>query len=789
MEYQARTRRIIALYVLAGIAYAIFFISMTFVQSLDSQLWIFILGVFLLAMLFLGILAVHENNLMLLGGSSTLFAFLIFFMLVDTMNWPGDWNSLLPFNGWIQTGLLVGISLYAAGVFIEWRRRRTQYRIMQVTFETQEAFYVEYVKSSQMVYLTFSKNYIKHYQLPYAKLKVPMKQYYMFVHEGDWNSVMCFEDALNRQQPLNSKYRVRFPRMRAFSKVQIRGSFDLDNRYFCLAVDITVEEAQNAAIENLHYERSLMLDNMQIGLIEQQMILNSDGHLIDYRYLYMNKAFEQITGWKSQDMLTKTMTEFSPQLSSERLPYYERFLSTSETIEFETLLQPQNRWFKLIAYPIGDQRFVTLYHDIDDIKRANLTLEYQASHDSLTDLLNQNGLYSTLATLTKIDQAVCYFIDIRDYSLINDYYGIETADRVLQHLANRLKTYTSMGHIVSRFASDQFVVIIQNADLPQLVKVTHDMQDMLYSVLQLDTTIVHVKSQIGIAHYPKDTGDLKNLITLASLAMQASMVSVHNEMLHYAPWMSAQLTRNIRVATKLHHAISNNLIHVHFQHIVDARSGQIMYLESLARWFDAEEGWIAPDQFLYVARESHLIDALDEYLIRQAITQFAKINQLPAYKDVHLAINLAPTTLMRETYAHELKRMVEAAGISPQTIHIEVSEDTFIHNLDLCNRAIQAFRSQGFGIAIDDFGSKYSSLSILESVDYDMIKIDGAFVTTLDSRSTQEIIQMVVRIAQLGHKDVVIEKVENNQQSNALIALNCHLQQGFHFHIPEAIVD
>lgn len=789
MEYQARTRRIIALYFLAGLAYVAFFISTTLLQSLHDELFLFILGVFLLAMAVIGILALQENNLVLLAGSSILFLFLLFFIIIDTMQWPVRWSDLDPSINWIQTGMFIGATLYGLGIFLEWKRRRTQFRLTQVTFETQEAFYIEYVKSSEMVYLSFSKNFIRRHHLPYARLKIQMKQYFMFVHESDWTNVMCFEDALSNKALMTSKYRIRFPRMKSFARVQIQGSFALDNRYFCLAVDVTVSEQQNEAIAALNHQRALMLDNMQLGIIEQEMILNSEGHLIDYRYLYVNRAFESITGWTSQAMVSKTMLEFAPHLEKERLPYYQRLLINSSPIEFETLLFPQNRWFKLISYRIDDRRFVTLYHDIDEIKRANLALEYQALHDRLTDLLNTSGLYQVLSTENVIQRAVCFFIDIRDFTLINDYYGIEIGETVLTNLSTRLKKYQGEGHMVSRFASEQFVVIFKNPTLQQLVLATREMNDMLYSVLELEQATVHVKASIGYAHYPDDTTDLKELITLASLAMQATMSSVHNEMIRYAPWMSDQLSRNINVANKLHHAISNELIQIYFQHIVDARTGRVIYLESLARWKDEQEGWIPPDQFLHVARESHLIDALDEYLIEKAVRNFALVVQQPDYAHVHLAINLAPTTLMRETYAHELNRLVIQYGLHAESIHIEVSEDTFIHNLELCNKAIQAFRNYGFRIAIDDFGSKYSSLSILELVNYDMIKIDGAFVTTLDSPRTREIIQMVVRVAQMGHKDVVIEKVENADQSAQLIQLNCNFQQGFLFHVPHPLLN
>lgn len=788
MEYQARTRRVIILYVLAALAYLIFFLSMSLIQSFSGQYVSFIIGMFIIAMLLIAVIGVNENNYWIIGGSGLLILLLIIIFLIDSSDFLGGWSSFARIANVMQTGMLLSMTVYGIGVFIEWRRRRTQYRLTQVTFETQEAFYIEYLKGNQTVQLSFSKNFVKRHHLPYNKLKMPVKQYFIYVHEDDWAKVVCFTENVDAKTALSSKYRIRFPKMKSFSRVQIRGSFTLDDRHFCLAVDITEIEERDEALAHMHYERSLMLDNMQIGILEQQMILDGNGKIVDYRYLYVNKAFETITGWHHDDMLQKTMRQFAPHLEQERLPVYEQLLNSTHPIEFETLLMPQNRWFKLIVYPIDQGRFVTLYHDIDEIKRANLLLEYQASHDELTGLYNQLGLYQMLATKNNVMTAIAYFIDIRDFALINDYYGIAIGENVLKELAGVLKGIVASQHLVARFTSDQFVVMVLNPTSEEIRTLPTEFKKVLYYVMKLSTTTVHVKSTIGYAVFPEDAPNLSTLVSVASLAMQASTSNVHNEIMRYHPWMSDQLKTNINVANKLHQAIASNEIQVFFQEIVDAKAQKVVYLESLARWFDADDGWIPPEQFLIIAKEAHLIDALDRYLLTTAIANFSKIVQKPEYIDVELALNLAPTTLMRDGSANELFQLVTSYGIRPNRIHIEVSEDTFIHNLDQCNLAIQTYRHRGFNIAIDDFGSKYSSLSILESVDYDMIKIDGAFVKTLDSLQTQEIIQMVIRIAKITNKAVIIEKVENVEQKERLIELGCILQQGYLYHVPNTIL-
>jgi len=186
--------------------------------------------------------------------------------------------------------------------------------------------------------------------------------------------------------------------------------------------------------------------------------------------------------------------------------------------------------------------------------------------------------------------------------------------------------------------------------------------------------------------------------------------------------------------------------------------------------------------------ESNLIDYLEDYLVATAIKKFKLIKEQPKYQRSILALNLSPSVLLRDGFSSFIDNCLESNGLSSEDICIEITENTFVHNIDLCNYFIQMYKEKGFRIAIDDFGREYSSLAILDNIDYDIIKIDGTFIHNLNSDKNLAIIKMIIEIAQMAHKTIIAEGVETSRESQQMRDLQCYLQQGFFFHKPEKLV-
>jgi EAL domain-containing protein (putative c-di-GMP-specific phosphodiesterase class I) len=224
------------------------------------------------------------------------------------------------------------------------------------------------------------------------------------------------------------------------------------------------------------------------------------------------------------------------------------------------------------------------------------------------------------------------------------------------------------------------------------------------------------------------------------------------------------------------------------QFIYDVSKQKNVYVESLARWKDDVLGFVSPYEFFNVARRSSLLEMLETNLVKKSFLYFAKLRQKEDYQSLKLSINLTPEMFLKKGFSNLLNEYAMSVGIPNNDIIVEVSENTFVHNLNICRQMIENYKDLGFLIAIDDFGSEYSSLAVLESVSYDIIKIDGSFINHLDSEKNNEIVKMISQIGKIGNKLVIAESVETLEISDRLMQNDIYLQQGYYFHKPQKLI-
>nr|HPJ23576.1 EAL domain-containing protein [Bacillota bacterium] len=205
-------------------------------------------------------------------------------------------------------------------------------------------------------------------------------------------------------------------------------------------------------------------------------------------------------------------------------------------------------------------------------------------------------------------------------------------------------------------------------------------------------------------------------------------------------------------------------------------------------WNDQEMGYIPPDVFFQVAKETNQLHRLDSYMVKKSLDSFAKLREKKEYQKAKLTINITPTTLLDKNFFDYFNELVDSHSMSHDDIFIEISETTFINNHNICLERINQFKEKGYLIALDDFGTEYSSLSILEIVDFDIIKIDAHFVQNIDKFNNKEIIKMIRTITSRISKEIVAEGVETKAQSEALVELGCQIQQGYFLHRPENLL-
>lgn len=406
-----------------------------------------------------------------------------------------------------------------------------------------------------------------------------------------------------------------------------------------------------------------------------------------------------------------------------------------------------------------------------------------AEKDYLTGLINQYGMHEKIKHLNHISKAVAFFIQVLHFTEITNYYGHEIGDKLLNEVVRELKDIVSEDCIIARYTDSKFAILCIDETIKE--NIIEQLKVFLKSSYIIDQLNLQVDKRIGFAFYPEDTDDIEELLTFSSIALKETIISNSFSMIRFEHRMKEQLKYNVEIATKLKDALDNDIIEVHFQKIMDCSTKKMRILEELSRWYDKDLGNIPPIDFFRIAKHTNQLDRLDRYMVEKSILAYKELLIDPQYNNVKLTVNISPESLLDPSFKDFINRIIRRTNLRTEDIYIEISESTFVNNLELCIDKINGYKDNGFKIALDDFGTEYSSLSVLESVDFDIVKIDRHFIKNIQKVGNLEIIKMIRKVTNIANKEIVAEGVETKEQSELLKILGCSIQQGYYLHRPE----
>ena len=425
-------------------------------------------------------------------------------------------------------------------------------------------------------------------------------------------------------------------------------------------------------------------------------------------------------------------------------------------------------------------------NDISFLSDPDKIKEFYSDKDPLTGLTNQYGLFEYIKNLNDVDVAAIFMIQALHFSEILNYYGHQVGDKLINAIVDDLKMIVSEKCLIVRYTESRFLILCtDNQNIFELDNYLQRFKQFTNSSYDIGDLSLQIDKKIGYAIFPEDTNSIDELVSLASLALKESIVQSSYTIMRFNEEMKDNLNYNVEVANRLRKAIDNNLIQVYFQKVIDCNTNKIFVIEELSRWNDEKFGYIPPVDFFRVAKETNQLNRLDRYMVSKSIEAFEKLHITQEFSGAKLTINISPYTLLDINFFEYFDNLVSKSNIKPNEVYIEISETTFVNNIDICLARINQYKEKGYLIALDDFGVEYSSLSILESVNFDMIKIDAHFVRNIDKFSNQEIIKMIRTITEKNSKEIVAEGVETEEQSLALKSLGCQMQQGYYHHKPE----
>src|SRR5690606_9157703 len=374
------------------------------------------------------------------------------------------------------------------------------------------------------------------------------------------------------------------------------------------------------------------------------------------------------------------------------------------------------------------------------------------------------------------------FIDLDGFKQVNDLYGHDAGDLLLIEAAQRLKRCLRETDVVSRLGGDEFTIIL--SELRHLDHVEFICQKILLALAEpfaLGEDAGHVSGSIGVALYPLDGQNSEELTRKADQAMYAAKQTGKNQFNYFTREMDDKAHLRLRLTNDLHSALMLNQFEVHYQPLVDLRTGRITKAEALLRWRHPVLGNIAPSLFIPLAEESGLIRSIGNWVFREA-AWFAKRCREHLGMPFQITVNKSPVQFMaREAEGNWLDYMLNL-GLPANSICVEITESALLNaSARVANRLLE-FRDAGIQVALDDFGTGYSSMAYLQKFDIDYLKIDQSFVknilTDTDSRTIAE---TIIAMAQKLKKEVVAEGIETQEQLECLMQAGCDYGQGFLF--------
>jgi diguanylate cyclase len=421
------------------------------------------------------------------------------------------------------------------------------------------------------------------------------------------------------------------------------------------------------------------------------------------------------------------------------------------------------------------------------LEAANRQLRHLASHDSLT------GLPNRLLLEDRITQAIAQakrqthefavaVLDLDRFKLINDSFGHRAGDELLCVVAARLKGAIRPVDTIARLGGDEFVIVFDGPTAAaEIVEMGKRLLKVMEPSMRLLGVDVHVSSSIGIALYPSDGSSVDTLLAHADVAMYHAKERGGNNAQCYTQTMGAVTQERVKLESELHDALRDGQFELHYQPKVDTTSGVINSAEALIRWRHPQRGLLLPAEFIPVADECGLLDAIGEWVLCEACRQ-GRIWQERGPRAVRVAVNLAPSQFRLVDLAGQIRRALDVSGLDPALLEVELTETAVMSDAEESIQILETISRMGVLVSVDDFGTGYSSMSYLRRFPIDKLKIDRCFVEQMDTRAEDaSIVRAIISLAHSLHLKVIAEGVETPAQLQLLADLGCDQYQGFFF--------
>jgi diguanylate cyclase (GGDEF)-like protein len=433
----------------------------------------------------------------------------------------------------------------------------------------------------------------------------------------------------------------------------------------------------------------------------------------------------------------------------------------------------------------GWRRYVDLQHETEKRIEGEERAHVIASTDGMTGLLNRKGfgdmgVMIAAQAATQGRELTVLSIQLNRFKTINDRFGYDVGDAVLRRLSAALEQDLPEGAALARLNGGEFAVLLASESQHAALTLAELFLRRLTTPMEEHGKYIQVGAFLGLSSArPQDTS-IADLLRSADIAMDHARTARSARPM----WFDSGMEREMIAQSEIEQGIRSGLDHDRFlpffEPQVDLRSGTIIGFEVLARWDHPLTGIVAPDRFIAIAEEHNLIARLSDQVVRKALLAAASWDP-----SISLSINISPRQFTDSWLAQKIVRLLSETGFPAERLVVEVTESCLFADIDLARTIVHSLKNQGISLALDDFGSGFSSLSHLSALPFDKIKIDRKFVASIGKdRQSAAIVRAVTTMAQALDVPVVAEGIEDAEAHEALLQMGCASGQGWFFGKP-----
>ncbi|WP_236190177.1 putative bifunctional diguanylate cyclase/phosphodiesterase [Pseudomonas pharyngis] len=446
-----------------------------------------------------------------------------------------------------------------------------------------------------------------------------------------------------------------------------------------------------------------------------------------------------------------------------------------------------------ISAALADKKLQNKEHDLrrvnallSQLDQARMSLQHVANYDALTNLINRRGFNQIFAE--KLSQKsseggmlAVMFLDIDHFKRINDSLGHDAGDELLKVIAQHIKgSVRSHEDVVARFGGDEFCILIGLRDREEARNLAQRIMLKMKEPIELAGRRMVMTTSIGISLFPEDGSTCDELLKHADLALYQSKGAGRNGVHFFDSNLKNRASLELQLEEELRHALrEENGLRLYYQPIFELKTGKVTKLEALIRWQHPVHGLLTPDRFIAIAENNGLIAELDNWVLRKACEDLGELSR-HGCSELKIAWNCSPLNLAREELANEIEHALRSAGVAPERLELEVTENALMGNIANTLVLLRQIRALGVSLSIDDFGTGYSSLAYLKRLPLNTLKVDRSFILDIPKATADmEIVQAIIVMAHTLHLQVVTEGVESLEQYEFLERSGCDFIQGY----------